>query len=146
MKKAALTFAISFLALAFIRLFIENGINRIALMNLDWLKFFGIVVISSTIITFTIRVILIPRSKRQNLIYQGVTVPKQNGIIAWLLNVSGYILLWAAMSFDVHYFEPTLIRNIIYVLVMGVSLGTVNYFTQPLNNSKRYVERRLQKK
>ena len=146
MKKAFLTFAISFLVLAFIRLFVENGINRIALVNIDWLKFFGIVVISSAIITFTIRVILIPRNKRHQLIYQGVTVPKQNGIIGWLLSVIEITLSWTALTLDFGNMKPTIKENIFYLLFIGVFMGSMNFFMRPLNNSKRYVERRLQKK
>ena len=53
MKKILSTFIICFLSLAFIKIFIENAIDKISLSNIDWIRFSGLVFISTAILTVT---------------------------------------------------------------------------------------------
>ena len=138
MKRFQSIFIISFLCLAFIRIFIENAIDKISLINIDWIRFSGLVIISTTILTFAIVYLIIPRNKRHNSIYGGVTVKKRKGYIEWLLNVFEMILFWTAFAVVLGWFKPTLGENVRYLLFMSTFMGTINFFVHPLNNSRRY--------
>ncbi len=141
MKKFLSIFIICILVLALIKVFIENAIYKIAIIDIDWVRFITLVFISSTLITFTIIYLIIPRNKRQNEIYRGVTVPKHKGYLEWLINVIEMILFWTAFTLIPEWFKPTLLENIRYILFMSTFMGTINFFVRPLNNSLRYIDK-----